>query len=344
MKDRLLRLLRSAGAFELTARTPWRRRRLAILMYHGVSISDEHRWDSRLYMSPQKLRDSLDLVRRTECTVLPLGEAVDRLSRGALPPRAVSLTFDDGNADFARRAAPILSEYAMPATVFVSTYYCRVQKPVFNPTCRYLLWKGRGGTVDPTGLAEGDAPLRTDKRDERWAAFRRIAAFARGQRLSGAAKDELLDELAARLKVDVAGLRASRMFYLMNEQELLEIPADLVDVQLHTHRHRTPQDRELFLREIRDNRAYLRDVLGDRPFSHFCYPSGNYTTVFLTWLAEVGVDIATTTDVGLASASHDPLLLPRVGLTSGVSELELEAWLTGLRDLLPVRRRNRSQL
>lgn len=344
MKLPALRIMRQTGTFGVMARTRWRQRRLVILMYHGVSIDDEHLCDSSLYISAETLRDSLETVRRAGCTVLPLGEAFARLSRGDLPPRAVSLTFDDGNADFALRAVPVLRDFEYPATVFVSTYYCRVQRPVFPPACRYILWKSPPAVLDPAGIVDGPAPLSTTSEEDREAAFWRIFRFVREQGCSGDAKHDLLQELASRLSFDLDSLRRSRRFYLMDDNEMSRLPTHLADVQLHTHRHRTPLDRELFLREIEENRGYLTDVLGgDRRFSHFCYPFGNYASVFLPWLAEARMDLATTTDIGLATASHDPLLLPRVALTSAISRVELQAWLTGVRDLLPVRRRFRSE-
>ena len=45
-----LGLLRSAGAFELVANSKWRRERLLILCYHGISLEDEHQWRPALYM------------------------------------------------------------------------------------------------------------------------------------------------------------------------------------------------------------------------------------------------------------------------------------------------------
>ena len=73
----------------------------------------------------------------------------------------------------------------------------------------------------------------------------------------------------------------------MSEDTVRALPRDLIDVQLHTHRHRAPRDRELFLREIRDNASVIRRLRGERsPMEHFCYPSGEYFGEFLGWLGE----------------------------------------------------------
>lgn len=56
-------------------------------------------------------------------TVLPLHEAVSRLRNGSLPPRSVSLTFDDGHANNLTVAYPLLRKYGLPATIFLSTSF-----------------------------------------------------------------------------------------------------------------------------------------------------------------------------------------------------------------------------
>src|SRR5690606_6934874 len=53
--------------------------------------------------------------------VLPLPEAVRRLRSGTLPARSACITFDDGYADNATVALPILRARGMHATFFVAT-------------------------------------------------------------------------------------------------------------------------------------------------------------------------------------------------------------------------------
>src|ERR1700757_587658 len=127
-----LRLLRSAGVFQVVADSHWRRNRLLILCYHGTSLEDEHQWRPALYMDPKLLEQRFETLKRERCSILPLGEGLQRLQSGTLPPRSVAITFDDGTHDFYRQAYPLLKRYQFPATVYQTTYYMDYQRPVFN--------------------------------------------------------------------------------------------------------------------------------------------------------------------------------------------------------------------
>src|SRR6478736_9091008 len=90
-----LHLLRSAGVFRLVSDSKWRRNRLLILCYHGISRYDEHVWRPSLYMHPEVLRQRLEVLKQGRYNVLRLGEALQRLQTGDLPPRSLAITFDD---------------------------------------------------------------------------------------------------------------------------------------------------------------------------------------------------------------------------------------------------------
>ena len=95
-KQLVLRTARSAGAFGMLAASNWRKQRLLILAYHGVSLADEHEWNPYLFITPKQLQDRLDALRHGGYSIIGLGEALQRLEKGTLSGRSVALTFDDG--------------------------------------------------------------------------------------------------------------------------------------------------------------------------------------------------------------------------------------------------------
>lgn len=336
-KQATLSSMKTAGVFGLTDRSRWRRGRLLVLAYHGISLDDEHEWDSSLFMSPELFADRLKLLRRTGCAVLPLGEAVERLHAGDLPEKAVSITFDDGTYDFGERAHPLIAEAGLPVTLYLTTFYSLYNRPVFDVTSSYLLWKGRSRRLDLRPLTGLDAAYDLSSPEARAGAARALREFAGRERLSAEEKDALAGELARRVGVDYEALCAARLLHILTPDEVRALSDVGVDIQLHTHRHRVPLERELFLREIEENRGHIRDLTGRTP-EHFCYPSGVYDPLHLPWLREAGVRSATTCDVGLASRESDPLLLPRLLDSSSLSEVEFEGWLAGVSAAMPRRR------
>jgi peptidoglycan/xylan/chitin deacetylase (PgdA/CDA1 family) len=332
-----LRALRESGMFHLLANSRWRQQRLLILCYHGTSLEDEHLWRPGLYMQPQKLEQRLEFLKKGGYSELPLGEALQRLRAETLPPRSVAITFDDGSYDFYQQAFPRLKSYGFPATVYQTTYYTACERPIFNLVCSYMLWKRRGQVIAngvDIGL-KGSLDLRTEP--GRHKVVRGLIESADAEDLTGPERDDLAARLARLLTIDYAGIKTRRILQLMNAREVQDVARNGFDVQLHTHRHRTPGDERLFRREIQDNRARIRELTANQPV-HFCYPGGIHRPEFLPWLREEHVASATTCDAGLATRESESLLLPRFVDNQNRTQIEFESWVTGVGDLLAFRR------
>ena len=339
LKEVVIRAAKSLGGLALVRDSRWRRHRLLILCYHGVAMEDEHEWDPALYITQEQLRGRLRILRDGGYTILPLAEATHRLYEGTLPPRSVAITFDDGAVDFERRALPVLREFNAPATLYLTTYYCITRLPVFNTVLSYVLWKGRDSGGDVSSLCDSPIPLPVVTDVDRAQARGLLYEYTLTRQMDAREKDKLVSGVAAALGVDYAAIVAKGILQIMPPDVVRELPGDLVDIQLHTHRHRTPRDREQFIQEVRDNVAVTRELRGESPaLEHFCYPSGDYAGEFLAWLRECNVRYATTCVPDLASISVDPLLLPRFVDTSHQSDLAFEAWASGFAGLLPHRR------
>jgi len=332
-KTSLLAVARRVGAFRLVAESEWRRQRLLVLCYHGVSLLDEHEWNPLLYISPDTFRRRLDLLRRRACNVLPLGEALHLLHEGRLPERAVTITFDDGHYDFHAVAHPLLTEYGYPATVYLTTYHVDCNIPIFALACSYMLWKGRSLTLDLTDLGGGRAVALTSPGMRR-AALNVLVEAAERQGLTALEKNRLAADLAGRLQLDFESLCRNRFLHLMNAEEVTALARTNVDFQLHSHCHRAPLTEPLYREQIQRNRVRVEQLTGGHPV-HFCYPSGVTAPEFIPWLRAEGIVSATTTIPGLAAAGDHPLLLPRILDHSGLSCLEFDGWRSGFAALLP---------
>jgi peptidoglycan/xylan/chitin deacetylase (PgdA/CDA1 family) len=333
MKTLAIQTMRVSGVSALVLGSAWRRRRLLILGYHGISLDDEHLWNPGLYMPPDLLRRRLDALRRSRANVLPLGEALESLWKGSLPPRSVVITFDDGSYDFYRQACPLLAEFGFPATAYVSTYYVDFNRPVYNTMVSYLLWKGLGRRLEWPEVLAAPRVLAPESLAETVCAFR---AHATARAFSAPEKDALLAELAGRLDLDYERFCERRVLCLMNPSELREVAKMGMDVELHTHRHRSYRKRELFVAELEENRARILAATGRRA-EHFCYPSGASLPVFAEWLSACGVRSGTTSVPGLASRASNRWFLPRLLDASNIPDAVFAAWVSGVGAWLPPR-------
>jgi peptidoglycan/xylan/chitin deacetylase (PgdA/CDA1 family) len=246
-------------------------------------------------------------------------------------------TFDDGTYDFYRQAFPRLKSYGFPVTVYQTTYYTSCERPVFNLVCSYMLWKRRDQVI--ASGAEIGLERALDLRTEagRHKVVRGLIEAAEAENMTGLEKDDLAARLASFLEIDYSAIKAKRILQLMNAHEVQEVARNGVDIQLHTHRHRTPEDETRFRWEIQENRSRIQALIGTQPV-HFCYPSGVYRPEFLSWLREEQVVSATTCDAGLAARQSESLLLPRFIDNQNRTEIEFESWVTGVGDLLAFRR------
>jgi peptidoglycan/xylan/chitin deacetylase (PgdA/CDA1 family) len=91
-----------------------------VLMYHRLGGGEEagrEEGESVYTVSVERFEEHLAVLEGSRCRVLPLLALCDA---AALPPRAVALTFDDGNASDAEAALPALLRHGLHATFFIT--------------------------------------------------------------------------------------------------------------------------------------------------------------------------------------------------------------------------------
>ena len=90
------------------------RRGVNILMYHSIS-SDP----GPTSIPPATFKDQMETLAACGYQAVSLSDFADWHGGGTLPARPVVITFDDGFADFAEHAAPVLRARGWSATVFL---------------------------------------------------------------------------------------------------------------------------------------------------------------------------------------------------------------------------------
>jgi peptidoglycan/xylan/chitin deacetylase (PgdA/CDA1 family) len=247
----------------------------------------------------------MDAVAR-HFRVLQLGEAIERLAAGTLPPRSAAITFDDGYADNYTVAMPILRKLGLPATFFVTTGYTDGGR-MWNDSVIEAVRVAPTGTLDLRALHLGELPIGD-------VASRRRAIDA----VIGAWKYQppaQRDELAARLAA-LVGQPVREGLMMTSEQIAALAAADGMEIGAHTVTHSLLVklgDAEA-RRELADSRSKLRDVTG-RDVRMFAYPNGrpgtDYTQRDVRLARELGFAGAVTTAWGAGLPGTDPFQVPR---------------------------------
>jgi peptidoglycan/xylan/chitin deacetylase (PgdA/CDA1 family) len=308
----VLRVMKALGLFALARH--FTGGGVRILCFHGIWLGQEGYPGDAMFMNPRTFRNRIALLRRLGYPVIPLDRAVAGLVDGDLPKGAVAITIDDGWFSTYSAMLPTLFEYGLPATLYVDSEHLQSRAPIRHMMARYL------EMLATQDLAS--ATLRYGEETEAMPVEERLAAA----RKAAAAKG-----------LDVERYLADRVFDYMQPEQLAEAHAKGLDVQLHTHRHTLHDLSAAAIQsEIADNRQALGQMLGRDPasFRHFCYPSGRTSAEAGAALSAVQVASSTTTVQGIARRGMDLQYLPRIQDGEQVTDIEFEAELCGVMDLL----------
>jgi peptidoglycan/xylan/chitin deacetylase (PgdA/CDA1 family) len=347
LKTAILKLCRAVGLFRLAKWT--HRKRLCIVCYHGIAVNGESAFRPKLFMELQNFVSRMQFLKKTGMPVLPLREATKLLYSGGLPDNSVVITVDDGFYSTYLSAAPVLKAHNFPATVYITTYYVLKGAPIYRLFIQYAFWRTKAVRLRESEVvremaAEVDLTDRTARDRAMWDLIKY------GEERSVEEQEAVSERLGKALDVQYAFVKANRALSLMTPAEIRNLEQFGVDVQLHTHRHRLPLNRESVLQEIESNRNALAN-LTTSPLDHLCYPSGEWSSAQWPWLQETKVLTATTCDYGFNDSSTHPLALRRFLDGEDLSLIEFEAgicgfseWVQTIKNWFPGKHRDSSLL
>jgi peptidoglycan/xylan/chitin deacetylase (PgdA/CDA1 family) len=278
-------------------------RGLLILTYHRVLTGEDPL--RRGEMTAEAFGRHCSVLRRW-FNVLPLVEGWRCAREGALPPRAVSITFDDGYADNAELALPALQRHGLTATFFVATGFLDGGR-MWNDTIIETLRRAPA----PLDLRDLDGPMLSEAGAQ--ARARAVNDTIRARKhLPPPERHRRVEELVRRAKV------APPDDLMMRSEQVRELSRAGMSIGAHTVTHpilRKVDDAEA-AREMSASRATLESLI-QAPVRTFAYPNGrlgdDYEERHATIARDAGFELAVSTNPGTARADSDGFQLPRFG-------------------------------
>ncbi len=274
----------------------------AIMIYHRVRPAHDP-------LFPDEL-DRDDFARQIAllascCQVMPLLDAVRHMRAGTLPPRVACITFDDGYADNAEIALPVLQHYGVPATFFVASGFLNGGR-MWNDSVIELVRRVPGEVLDASALGLGVHALASPQ--QRTQAIHLL--IRQLKYLPMAQRQQQVDSLAALARVALPD------DLMMSDAQVRQLHRAGMAIGAHTVRH--PILSALDLAEARSEIAAGKQALEQliaAPVPLFAYPNGrpgvDYRPEHVALVRELQFEAAVSTSLGAAGARPDLYQLPR---------------------------------
>jgi peptidoglycan/xylan/chitin deacetylase (PgdA/CDA1 family) len=279
--------------------------RLPILMFHRVLAQPDPLQPEVL--TARSFNDQMAMLAAS-FNVMPLDEAVNALMGGVLPARTVAITFDDGYRDNHEVALPILQRHGLKATFFVASAFLN-GGCMFNDAITEALRSARPGAADLSAFGLGVVHVGdvAQRRALVESITRKVKYF------EGDARDAFCKQLPAILGSTLPS------DLMMSPEQVRRLAKAGMSIGGHTETHPilTKIADEQAQREINQNRAVLKDIVGHAPTT-FAYPNGKPEADFAprhaAMVKQAGYALAVSTAPGVAQRKDSLFSLPRFSL------------------------------
>ncbi len=242
---------------------------------------------------------------RSSFNMISLPEAVKAMREQSLPPRAACVTFDDGYADNAEVALPILRRLGIPATFFVATGFLNGGR-MWNDTIIELVRHSPGPVLDLEAVGFGqidiaNIPQRQQAISTLIGKLKYLPLQERQVQI-----DAMCDHVRLLLPNDL----------MMTTRQVRELHNAGMEIGGHTVNHPilARLDAREARREIAAGKETLEGIIG-APVRLFAYPNGkpaqDYLAEHVRIVKDLGFDAAVSTAWGSIPSDPDLYQLPR---------------------------------
>lgn len=284
-----------------------RQGKLEILMYHKVNYGSD---PVCLTVDPDFFQRQIRYLKENYI-IISLAEAVERFVNETIDRDYVVITFDDGYRDNYQYAYPILQEFKVPATIFI-TYdavetgtigWHRLDKTILDSPNQVL-------DLDEFGLGH----FSLANRDCREKTLIKLHHYLK--KVPDIVRQSVIDYILEAHNNSYANQRI-----MLSWDEILEMQqSDLVIIGSHTLTHPilTQVPRATAFWEIGESKRLLESKIG-RTVDFFAYPNGGWEDFdheIVAMVKESGYRAACTTISSRQFSVLEPFILPRRDITT----------------------------
>ncbi|WP_347889012.1 polysaccharide deacetylase family protein [Nitrosomonas europaea] len=237
--------------------------------------------------------------------ILPLSEAVNKLRGGTLPGRAACITFDDGYADNAEIALPILQKHGVTATFFIASGFLDGGR-MWNDTVIESVRRAKGDTLDLNAIGLGNHAIATLEQRRKTLNL----LIDKLKYLPHEARASQVDKLSTIIAADLPDN------LMMTSAQVWQLHDAGMEIGGHTLTHPilASIDDAAARTEIAEGKAKLEAII-DIPLRLFAYPNGkpgkDYLSAHVKMIKDAGFEAAVSTAWGAARQDSDLFQLPR---------------------------------
>ena len=314
LKQYVKRILLNAGVLRLKQMT--RPRSAVILYYHSVS---KDRMGQAPWITPaitidaEQFREHMRLLRKNYNPVT-VGEIAEWVrGKQTLPPKSVAVSFDDGFLDNAELAAPIMEEFGIRGTFYLTVDCIMRQELPWFCKIHNLFHQA---DLEKRVLHDAESGQTWDFADPK----QRRAAFLHFSYPCAKYSGEVLSRRIKEIEM-LFGYRcdseiAPKMMSFEQARELRR-RGHIIGCHSFSHGNMAHIPVESLNREIVDAANILAKELG-KPVKHFSYPHPCLDTQWneesLKITRQYGFESAVLTHFGIITTKSDPMLLNRISI------------------------------
>jgi len=225
-----------------------------------------------------------------------------------------AITFDDGYRDNYESAYPILKEFGIPATIYLSVDHMEGKLRFWYERLIQMIQNASVDSLVAMELGLGELPLGSEEN-------RKVALFRLNQalkELSRVSRDEILDLLEQRL----APMQAGEGSAMLSWDMVREMSDHGIDIGAHTMTHPilSRERKEVIAYEVAESKRYIESKI-DKTVTSFTYPNGgldDFNNYVIEQIRQSGYRHATTTIPGVNDKHTDPYLWKRFNVHNGM--------------------------